>query len=631
MADTIRTVKPSGGDYTSLAAWEAGQQKVIAAGDTEQAECYAMADTTAVTIDGWTTAANAYIRIYTPASERHAGVWDTSKYRLETATNILSILEDFVRLEGLQLRFTSTTVAATGLGISATGAYDIRVDNCLIRAMDAIANNCNGVLATSGAAGSILRMKNTAIYGWYSAGNFDSCIQINNANVTAHLHNCTFARGNYGVRARSGAVINVKNCYSGATDHGDYLAEGTSVINRTTAASEDATGSAGLQNIAYSTTAGAYFTNITAGSEDFHIGASSALKDVGTDLSADANYAFTDDIDGQTRVAPWDIGADEIVAAAATTTTRRRLRHVIYPVPGPYNPGQFERRRGSKNLTPALIRVISESAQVSESRARVVGIRRVVNDTVQVAESLVRALGLRRIVTEAVNIAESISRVVGIRRVVSEVVNVAESVARFIGLLRARTETVNVAESILNRIGILRVRTETEQVSESTLRFVGLRRIINEAVSVAEAVVRKVGLTRVSTEVANVSENRVRVVGLRRVITEGVQAGESLLRLIGLVRVRAETTSVAETVPRRVGLARILTEAIQVAEAVVQLRGLSRVLTEAVNVAESVVRRLLSSVVYTTAVEFTVRARAAVSAVIRAKPAVDHKTRIRED
>lgn len=316
MVDTVKTVKPSGGDYTSLSAWEAGQQKIIASGDSEQAECYSMADTTAVTINGWTTASDAYIRIYTPTSERHDGKWNTSKYRLEAATNVLVITEEHVRVEGLQIRYTSTTAAGIGVNINAAGAWDVRLDNCLIRAMDAIANNCNGVLSTTGAAGSVLRMKNCAVYGWYSAGNFDAPVQINNANITAHLHNCTFARGNYGVRARAGTV-NCKNCYSGATDYGDYYQEGTGVMNLTTCASEDTTGSAGLQNIAYSTTAGAYFTNITAGSEDFHIGASSALVDAGTDLSADANYAFTDDIDGQTRSGSWDIGVDEIVAVAA--------------------------------------------------------------------------------------------------------------------------------------------------------------------------------------------------------------------------------------------------------------------------------------------------------------------------
>ncbi len=68
----------------------------------------------------------------------------------------------------------------------------------------------------------------------------------------------------------------------------------------------------GATPVAYSTSSGSYFTNITPGSENFHIGALSELKDIGTDLSAD----FTIDIDGDTRPTganTWDIGADEYV------------------------------------------------------------------------------------------------------------------------------------------------------------------------------------------------------------------------------------------------------------------------------------------------------------------------------
>lgn len=350
MVDTVKTIKPSGGDYTSLSAWEAGQQKVIASGDTEQAECYAMSDTTAVTINGWTTASDAYIRIYTPASERHDGKWNTAKYRLEVAGTVLTVQEENVRLDGLQVFMTNTASSFLyGIILSGiTGVADFRIENCLVRASDEIGANCNGVYLAAAGAGSVVRMKNTAVYGFYSTGDFDAALRGGTANITAYLYNCVFVRGNYGVLSNPG-VFNCTNCYAGATDHGAYVIGGGSggTINRTTSASSDATGSAGLQNIAYSTTAGAYFANITVGSEDFHIGASSALKDVGTDLSADANYAFTDDIDGQTRSGTWDIGADEIVAAAATTITKRRLRHVIYPVPGPYNPGQFQRRKGS--------------------------------------------------------------------------------------------------------------------------------------------------------------------------------------------------------------------------------------------------------------------------------------------
>src|SRR3990170_1219772 len=85
MATTVtKTIKSSGGDYTSLSAWEAGQQgNLVTADQIQVAECYSMLDTSICVINGWTTDATRYIEIKTPVSERHDGKWNTSKYRLE--------------------------------------------------------------------------------------------------------------------------------------------------------------------------------------------------------------------------------------------------------------------------------------------------------------------------------------------------------------------------------------------------------------------------------------------------------------------------------------------------------------------------------------------------------------------
>ena len=51
--------------------------------------------------------------------------------------------------------------------------------------------------------------------------------------------------------------------------------------------------------------------------DDFHLASGdTSAKDAGTDLSADGQLAFSDDIDGATRSGSWDIGADEAAAAA---------------------------------------------------------------------------------------------------------------------------------------------------------------------------------------------------------------------------------------------------------------------------------------------------------------------------
>ena len=50
--------------------------------------------------------------------------------------------------------------------------------------------------------------------------------------------------------------------------------------------------------------------------KDFHLSSSdTSAKDAGADLSADANLAFSTDIDSTTRTGSWDIGADETSGA----------------------------------------------------------------------------------------------------------------------------------------------------------------------------------------------------------------------------------------------------------------------------------------------------------------------------
>ncbi len=101
--------------YTSLANWESQTENsnitepvendvnpstdLVSANAIMMAACYADgADTTAVTIDGWTTGDNNYIKIYTPvsssevgASQRHNGTWDDSKYRIESTSAPINI------------------------------------------------------------------------------------------------------------------------------------------------------------------------------------------------------------------------------------------------------------------------------------------------------------------------------------------------------------------------------------------------------------------------------------------------------------------------------------------------------------------------------------------------------------
>jgi hypothetical protein len=283
----IRTVKSSGGDYTSLAAWEAGRQGVLS--EIETAECYSFLDTAAVTIDGWTTTSSFYIRIYAPTAERHIGVWNTGKYRLEGSNpfdGLLIINEQYTRLEGLQIRNTGASGHAVALNAA----------NCLIEST--IGRGTDQVFRSySGSNGSIYR--NCIGYGG-SAEAFYIAF-----GETLTFQNCTGAGGTYGWSDNDGTST-CTNCYARGTT-GGYNGVGTI----TTSGASNTSGSpAGLDNVAYSTV---NFANVTAGSEDLRLVSGSALIGSGTDLSG----TFTVDIAGNTRSVPFDVGAHEYVSAAA--------------------------------------------------------------------------------------------------------------------------------------------------------------------------------------------------------------------------------------------------------------------------------------------------------------------------
>jgi hypothetical protein len=324
-----RTVKSAGGDYSSLSAWEAGEQANLTGAGPAVAECYAFADTANVVVNGWTTTAADYVQIVAAAGEGHAGVWDAGKYTLSVGavtTIALTVNEDFVRVEGIQIEHTHATSASRRPGVSVSGtaaaaSSDVRLDRLLIR------NAGQGGVATSGnvSVGSgKVTLRNCVLYGGQSNGLY-SLFTTNAPTVNAD--NCTFAgNASHGANRNNGTVT-LRNCYAGANVTDDY----TGTITRTTCAHSTATVFAGsTASVAHST---ATFVSVTGGSEDYHLVTGSALVDAGTDLSGD----FTVDVDGATRSAPWDIGADEFAGAAGGHPTWKRFGGVAFAARG--NPG----------------------------------------------------------------------------------------------------------------------------------------------------------------------------------------------------------------------------------------------------------------------------------------------------
>jgi hypothetical protein len=331
------TVKPSGGDYTTL---DAAIDHIVAShAGLVAADVYALveidgtwssADTAAVTFSGLTMDATHYLSIYTTAAARHLGVLSSSYYQLSTA-NATAITygawgsASHIRIDGLQIMKSSSS-ASYQCCIDVANALPgsiLWVSNCILKQAGNASYIEPGILIQDNDL--TLYIWNSIIYGLSSndnALNDPFCGYAGDWNI----YSCTSSGGKYGCYINANTkTMTVKNTYSGNTITEDFY-RGNGTLAKTNCASEDAsaddTGTGETQSncvagaIAYTT---ATFTNVTAGSQNFHLVTGSGLIDVGASTSGEgAPLNFTTDIDGVTRSGTWDIGADEFVSAVVS-------------------------------------------------------------------------------------------------------------------------------------------------------------------------------------------------------------------------------------------------------------------------------------------------------------------------
>jgi len=309
------------GCYTSLSAWEAAQQRdLVASNEIAVARIegtWSNPDTTAVTIDGWTTGVDNYIKIYTAPEARHNGVWSDTEYRLDGVANytyMLSILEPYTKIDGLQIKRSGGGGTRNIVYINAT---NVDFSNGIVTKNTAAISS--GINVYSAASGT--RVWNTLVYNVDEFG-------LQGSSLVYFYNNTIINSGTYGLKGASysGTNINCKNNLVKGSASGDFFHSGTGTLNCANSASGDGTSAAyGAGNKINQT-----FAFVDEGNNNYHLSSNDiAARDAGTDLSADTSLAFTTDIEGETRSGSWDIGADEYSSAggvpAPDTTAPARL------------------------------------------------------------------------------------------------------------------------------------------------------------------------------------------------------------------------------------------------------------------------------------------------------------------
>lgn len=336
------TIKSSGGDYTSLSAWEADKQVDLTFTDEiQEAECFAFEDTTAFTIDGWTTSATQYVRVFASAGEGHSGFWDETKFFLSsTDVDLLYIIEEFVRIEGIQFEVTAGGANIQGIRVGRLEVPNlVRIEKCLFKGIisGGGAAACAAVHGDDSADGNcLIELINCVAWDFFITDFPDALVTYGFYNQFSdmRMYNCTTYNCGIGYKVvgtsfKSTAVNclgynNEKNTnyidfspsttFQNSSNNGstDLSAPGTSVQTDMAATDVD-------------------LLSETETDSDF-LAIDSTSDCVGTGTDDPLSGVYSDDIRGGTRGSTWDIGSDEfvvVVVAAADgiiPILRRRRR-----------------------------------------------------------------------------------------------------------------------------------------------------------------------------------------------------------------------------------------------------------------------------------------------------------------
>lgn len=277
------------------------------------------ADTTNVIWADWTMDIDRYVRIYSPhlssevgVSQRHQGVWDSSKYHLigsgEYAVAALALLDSHIRVESIQVDNNSPTNLGSMIRIEGGSAQRIHISGNIIRSSSVVASSLHsaGVAASPAPAGSRIYIYNNIIYDTKNNGVDASSIS---ANTQVYIMNNTIYNSDWrGI---------IAHAYTAGSRHYIY----NNIVYNSGDKDYHTDGGGNLpvlqSNISSDTTLGQRtITFVDVAAKNFLIGvAETDTKDWGFDPTppVESDFIFNTDILGFSRPnQAWDIGAHEL-------------------------------------------------------------------------------------------------------------------------------------------------------------------------------------------------------------------------------------------------------------------------------------------------------------------------------
>lgn len=312
MTTTVtKTIKASGGDYTTLSAFiTAIPANLVTADQIWVAECYNFELSNNINITGKTTDATRYIEIKAASGEGHGGVWGTGFTLKQTGTSYcVTINNNYVKMHGFTVKATTSTeprciyieTGTTGIeihdmmidGSVAADYYGVSVVGIRLGASETVYNNVikhNVAIVTAGSIVSTAKIYNNTLI---KAGGGTTSYGIRSGTGLNNTPNVT-----------NNVVYGFTSCFAEATAN--------TMAGSHNASSDSTSSIPGSNNL--TSIASSVFYDYAANS--FKPAAGASIVDAGTDGSA----YFTTDITGATRTGTWDMGAYEYASAGQSAT-----------------------------------------------------------------------------------------------------------------------------------------------------------------------------------------------------------------------------------------------------------------------------------------------------------------------
>ena len=315
--ENISTYGDGTRDYTALSTWEAATDNDLTASEvTEVLEGYADSASFAeqVVIAGAVTS-TTYFRILRAATDNeHGGEKNTGVLFIPSSTgNIANINESNFKMS--DIAFCGTWNTSTARYVTSLGGTTSGIEITNVYLYD-IANDGTGT-----ASGWTMLTNTHSIWVNCAVNNPDNDGMLSSISTAGSLvmYNCTMRHvGQRAFRNGNSTGENpiLKNCLSdnaGIDDFFGTFASGTE-FNASSDGTAPGTDSRTSQTFTWTSATSIFLASGDGGAKDF-----------GKDLSADATYAFSDDIRARNRPsgAEWDIGCDEQGATAGGGVTPR--------------------------------------------------------------------------------------------------------------------------------------------------------------------------------------------------------------------------------------------------------------------------------------------------------------------